>query len=221
MKTETYSNEAKVKSDLTLHTTTTNALLKASLNFLIAVVICVIANLALRIDFVLLGNSIGEISVTEFTEQFMLVIAAGCFFYLANAQPKLRHAAVLIGSFFLVMIIRENDAFFDHINHGFWVYPALVTTIAALFYATKNGKNTLEQLALIVESKHMNLLIVGMALLLVYSRLFGMGGFWKEVMGQDYVRLVKDIAEEGTELLAYSIIAFASFKVARTFRVKR
>ncbi len=31
-------------------------------------------------------------------------------------------------------------------------------------------------------------------------------------MGDDYVRVVKNIAEEGTELLAYCLIAFAEFK---------
>ncbi len=58
----------------------------------------------------------------------------------------------------------------------------------------------------------MNLLVTGVMLLLVFSRLFGMGSFWHNVMGDDYVRAVKNIAEEGTELLAYCLIAFASLK---------
>lgn len=66
----------------------------------------------------------------------------------------------------------------------------------------------------------MNLLITGVMLLLVFSRLFGMGSFWHNIMGADYVREVKIIAEEGTELLAYCLIAFASVKTVNGFRNK-
>ncbi|OLQ89425.1 hypothetical protein BIY21_15255 [Vibrio ponticus] len=221
MKTTTYSNEKKIENDYSLTPSTSHAILKSGLNFLIAVAFCALVNLALRIDYVVLGNTLGEESVTEFMEQIMLIISASSFYYLAKTKPQLKHAAVLIGSFFLVMLIRENDGFLDHIAHGSWVYPALFVTFSALFYAFKNGKQTLDQMAVILSSNYMNMLILGVVLLLVYSRLFGMGDFWKGVMQEHYIRDVKNIAEEGTELLAYCIIAFSSFKIMRGFRKQK
>ncbi|MCW1890551.1 hypothetical protein OK016_20470 [Vibrio chagasii] len=44
-------------------------------------------------------------------------------------------------------------------------------------------------------SPHMNLLVTGVMLLLVFSRLFGMGS-WHNVMGDDYVRAVKNIGKK-------------------------
>jgi hypothetical protein len=179
---------------------------------LIVLVIGIVANLALRIDFVLLNGNVGEISVTEMLQQLLLIISSGSFAYLAREKREVKHAAMLISAFFGVMFIREMDFWFDKIVHGAWIVPALLVAGSAILYAIKNGKRTIDQLALILASPHMNLLVTGVMLLLVISRLFGMGSFWHNVMGDDYVRAVKNIAEEGTELLAYFLIAFASLK---------
>ncbi|GAK83923.1 hypothetical protein JCM19238_1485 [Vibrio ponticus] len=221
MKTTTYTEEKTLGHEFSLHRSTSEIILKRSLMALIGIAICLLVNVAMRVDYVILGNKLGELSLTESLEQIMLLISSVSFFYLIKLQPKLKHAAALFGSFFLVMLIRENDALFDYILHGFWVYPAVAVTLAAISYAWRNGKQTLDQIAVVLNSSYMNMLILGVILLLVYSRLFGMGDFWKGVMQEHYVRDVKNIAEEGTELLAYCIIAFSSLKVVRSFKAKR
>ena len=221
MKTTTYTNEKAFDSEISGHRSTSEIIQKRCLTALIGVAICFLVNLVLRVDYILLGNQIGELSLTEMLEQLMLIISAGSFYWLVKTQPTLKHAAVLVGTFFLVILIRENDAFFDYISHGFWLYPALVATFTALVYATRNGKQTLDQLVVILSASYMNMLIWGVIMLLVYSRLFGMGSFWHGVMGEHYVRDVKNIAEEGSELLAYCIIAFSSFKIQRQFKAAR
>ncbi|CAK2140888.1 hypothetical protein VCRA2110O318_60080 [Vibrio crassostreae] len=40
-------------------------------------------------------------------------------------------------------------------------------------------------------------------------------------MGDDYIRVVKNIAEEGAELLAYCLIAFASLKTVHCITRKK
>ncbi|WP_060981569.1 hypothetical protein [Vibrio splendidus] len=198
--------------EFTLSQSTSQVIYKRCQTALVVLAIGIVANLALRIDFVLLNGNVGEISVTEMLQQLLLIIASGSFAYLAREKREVKHAAMLISAFFSVMFIREMDFWFDKIVHGAWVVPALLVAGSAIFYAIKNGKRTIDQLALILASPHMNLLVTGVMLLLVFSRLFGMGSFWHNVMGDDYVRAVKNIAEEGTELLAYCLIAFASLK---------
>ncbi|MEZ8284198.1 hypothetical protein AB4277_14120 [Vibrio splendidus] len=198
--------------EFTLSQSTSQVIYKRCQTALVVLAICIVANLALRIDFILLNGNVGEISVTEMLQQILLIIASGSFAYLAREKREVKHAALLISAFFGVMFIREMDFWFDKIAHGAWIVPALLVAGSAVFYAIKNGKRTIDQLALILASPHMNLLVIGVMLLLVFSRLFGMGSFWHNVMGDDYVRVVKNIAEEGTELLAYCLIAFASLK---------
>ncbi|OED69767.1 hypothetical protein A143_06375 [Vibrio splendidus ZS-139] len=198
--------------EFTLSQSTSQVIYKRCQTALIVLAISIVANLALRIDFVLLNGNVGEISVTEMLQQLLLMVTSGSFAYLAREKSEVKHAALLISAFFAVMFIREMDFWFDKIVHGAWVYPAIFLAGSAIFYAIRNGKRTIDQLALILASPHMNLLVTGLMILLVFSRLFGMGSFWHNVMGDDYVRVVKNIAEEGTELLAYCLIAFASLK---------
>ncbi|MFA0413679.1 hypothetical protein AB4520_07695 [Vibrio renipiscarius] len=217
MKTNTYTHTSDntLLKEFDLDKSSSRIILKSFHTALIAIAICLLVNVALRIDYIFFGNSLGEASVTEILELVMLAISSGSFFLVAKQRPSLKHAAVLVGAFFLVMFIRENDGWLDHIAHGSWVYPAVLTAVAAIIYAAKNGKQSVTQLAVILNAPSANLLILGLIMLLVYSRLMGMGGFWKDVMSEHYVRDVKSIVEEGTELLAYCIIAYASVKIQR------
>ncbi|UOE82543.1 hypothetical protein LTQ03_17615 [Vibrio splendidus] len=216
MKSQPKTNEQTPMSfelpEFTLSQSTSQVIYKRCQTALVVLAIGIVANLALRIDFVLLNGNVGEISATEMLQQLLLIVTSGSFAYLAREKREVKLAALLISAFFAVLFIREMDFWFDKIVHGAWVVPALLVAGSAIFYAIKNGKRTIDQLALILASPHMNLLVTGVMLLLVFSRLFGMGSFWHNVMGDDYVRVVKNIAEEGTELLAYCLIAFASLK---------
>lgn len=198
--------------EFTLSHSTSKVIYKRCQTALVVMAIGIIVNLAIRIDFVFLNGSIGETSVTEMLQQLLLLVSSASFAYLAKERSEIRHAAILISAFFAVMFVRELDFWFDQIVHGAWVYPAVAIAGSAIFYACKNGKRTLDQLALILASPHMNLLVTGVMLLLVFSRLFGMGSFWQGVMDEHYIRNVKNIAEEGTELLSYSLITFAAIK---------
>ncbi len=214
MKTSTNSNQGlnSFTDEFSLSSSASKIILKRCQTALIFIAISILVNVAIRLDYVFLGNNLGEISITELLEQCSLLVSSFAFFLLSKHRPDTKHAAVLIASFFLVMFIRELDFWFDMISHGSWVYPALAITLAALVYAGKNPQRSINQLAEILRSPHMNVLIIGLMLLLVYSRLFGMGAFWKGVMSEHYIRDVKNIAEEGTELLAYLIISFGSIR---------
>ena len=65
----------------------------------------------------------------------------------------------------------------------------------------------------------MNFLIGSVVLLIVFSGLYGMGHFWYSVMGEHYIREVKNVSEESMELLCYSLIALAAAKTRISMRV--
>lgn len=165
----------------------------------------------IRFDVLVLKNNIPEQSATEYIEQLLLLGTALCYAYIGWGSRYHRRVAVLVSAFFSCMFIRELDSFFDqYIYHGFWVVPALIVAISAIGYALTDRKNTLLNLDEFLKNNNFSSLCLGLAILLVFSRLFGMGSFWHQVMGDDYIRIVKNIAEEGTELLGYTIIFYAS-----------
>ena len=214
MKNTTHSNHGLISftDEFSLSSSASKIIFKRCQTALIFIAISILVNVAIRLDYVFLGNGLSEFSITEMFEQLSLLVSCSVFFLLSKHRPDTKRAATLIASFFLVMFIRELDFLFDMISHGAWVYPALAVTLSALVYAGKQPRSSLNQLAEILRSPHMNVLIIGLMLLLVYSRLFGMGDFWKGVMSEHYVRDVKNIAEEATELLGYLIISFGSVR---------
>ncbi|EDP57892.1 hypothetical protein [Vibrio sp. AND4] len=191
---------------------------KSVLSALTIVAISILVNLSIRVDYVMLGSSLGEISITETLQLIMLTIASWSFFRVSKQQSNVSHAAMLISGFFAVLIIREMDYWFDIIHHGCWVFPALAVTALACAKAYQGGKGTVNEMATILQSPYMKLLIGAVILLLVYSRLYGMGSFWHHVMGAHYIRDVKNISEEGMELLCYSLIALSAVRTRRELK---
>ncbi|MBR9787560.1 MAG: hypothetical protein GYB40_06460 [Vibrionaceae bacterium] len=193
---------------------------RACLSALMMVAISIVVNLSIRLDYVVLGSNLGELSVTETLQLVMLAITSWSFFSLSKRTPELKHAAVLISGFFVVLMIREMDYWMDMIHHGSWVYPALTITALACARAYQGGKGTVNEMARILQNPHMKLLIGSVVLLLVFSRLYGMGSFWRHVMDESYIRDVKNISEEGIELLCYSLIALSAFRTRRELKVQ-
>lgn len=182
---------------------------------LVIIFISLLVNVAIRLDTRLLKTYLSEESFTEYAQTVCILITLILFLVLAVKRPDLRQAAVLISGFFSVIMIRELDGVFDAVYHGFWLVPALLVTLLSLLYALKDGGSLVRQMANILRAPSMKILICGLMILMVYSRLFGMGSFWNEVMSAHYVREVKIIAEEGTELLAYCLITFGAFLVRK------
>ncbi|NAW56001.1 MULTISPECIES: hypothetical protein [unclassified Vibrio] len=196
------------------------AFLNVFSNVAVMAVIAIAVNLMLRLDVYYFGNSMPEFSFTEVSQLVCLTIAFGCFARIAHHRPDLKHVAALACGLFAVMFIREMDNTLDTITHGFWKYPALVAAGLAISYAYSAKERIVNQMAVMATSHGVNLVVSGIVLLVVFSRLFGTGSFWQAVMGEDYVRMVKSIAEEGAELLCYSLIAFASVKALLGFKTK-
>jgi len=145
------------------------------------------------------------------------------FFWSAVKVKSSRTLFVLISAFFGCMLLRELDFYFDKITHGFWFYPTLVLALSAIYYALKNNKN-ISSSALMFKNKqaYFNIL-VGLVIIMVFSRLFGSGSLWKEVMGDDYQHLYKTIIQEGLELFGYLFLFIGScyqFMDVKTFLKK-
>ncbi|MGF1878062.1 hypothetical protein L4D77_22480 [Photobacterium frigidiphilum] len=180
--------------------------------------ISIIDNLTFRIDYIYLHTGLGEISLTESLQLVALIITFINFIIIGKNNQHLKHATFLIAGFFTVLFIRELDFLFDYIVHGFWIYPALFVTIIACLYAYQAKKGIILEMAYLLQKPYMKLVLIGVALLLFFTRLYGMANFWSQVMTEHYLRDVKTISEEGTELLCYSLIALGAVNLKKTLK---
>ena len=158
-------------------------------------------------------GDMSEKSFVEFGQSIFLFATSVIFMYLASKGKA--NGLWLVAGFFICMLIREQDAYFDDIFHGSWKYFALVSVVFFVWKSLNQEKgNALKTLAEYMQSPPFTTMSFGIMVVLVFSRVFGMGKLWKLIMGDKFNHLVKNVAEEGTELFGYSIIFLAAVEYA-------
>lgn len=182
-----------------------NFLLKRFAFFLCAAVIVALTTGCIFIDILIFDGGISESSITEYAQESLLAIICLFFFVKAYQNSQMRGGYTLIMGFFLCLLIRELDSVFDQLAHGSWVWFALTVTFICIAIAIREGKNTLSALTQFISHPSNGMLISGLLCILLFSRLFGMGILWKTILGDDFNRTVKNMAEEGCELFGYTL----------------
>ncbi|MGK3143929.1 hypothetical protein [Pantoea sp. C2G6] len=180
--------------------------------FLMAALFLTLTIVPIYIDVAWMHNALHETSFTETTQELMLASIALLFFIAAQRRPAQRGALTLVAGFYSCMLIRELDFAFDTIQHGSWVWFALAVTAGSLAVALRTPKKTVHALANLLLHRNWPVMASGFLVVLIFSRLFGIHALWQHLMLGDYNRVVKNMAEEGTELLGYSLCWLASVR---------
>ncbi|MFP2833843.1 transporter [Citrobacter portucalensis] len=186
------------------------ALVRTVLYFFLATVFASIVLFGLWLDVHVLHDKLGEISITEIVQEGILAVIVIIHFKLVKDTEYMQECNLLIGGFFMVMLIRELDALFDFIAHGSWVWFALSVSILAISHAAVRYRKTLLQLSSYPQTPYYGMMISGLLCVLVFSRLFGMHLLWDSVLGEQYVRMVKNMVEEGAESFGYTLCLTSS-----------
>ncbi len=157
------------------------------------------------------NQNILEDSFVEFSQEWLLLGTTALF--AMQAITKRQGGLWLIAGFFGCLFCRELDAYFDMIVHGAWKYFAIVVIGFVFFKAWRLGKeNTIASLAAFMKSRAFVFIFIGLLIVLVYSRLFGMGELWHTIMADHFNRTVKNVVEEGTELWGYALVFWGAVK---------
>lgn len=147
---------------------------------------------------------------TELFQSAVLAVSSGLFFFEAWHKPSLRGALVLVGGFIGCMLIREQDYYFDFIRHGCWVWPAVALALGCIGFACTQLRATVSGLERFVRWKYFPFLLIGLVIVLAYSRLFGMRVLWEMLLGDNFLYSAKSAMEESSELLGYLFILVSS-----------
>lgn len=176
--------------------------------------------LLMYIDAVTIA-SFGETSLVEIAQSVLLFVITLIFALSAIRIPAMTTSAWLLATFSAASLVRENDMWLDMLHSDGW--QILVTPIlaAGLYHTWKNRAQFLREQEIYTQSASFGLLTSAILTTYLFSRLYGMGVFWKAVFQERYIRAIKDMSEECLELFGYGLLQCAALEfVALARRVQ-
>ena len=166
----------------------------------------------------ILNRRVKEDSAIEIGQESCLFVISVLLLYQASKQPTYKHLSYVLALFFSIHLVREFDFFLDKIFDGLWQIIAFSMLAFSLFIFMKNRKLIIDQIGRLRDTISVGLFLIGITLLHVFSRLWGKSDNWKTLLQEKYMRVFKDLAEEGLELVAYSILFIATVELLLTLK---
>ncbi len=191
------------------------SILIALTEFLFLAALLIGIRLIITIDGGITFEGASENSVTEYTQEGLILLSAILFGVGAWQRPESRGFLVLVAGLFGCMFVRELDHLLDRVVHGFWVYPAVLLAVTSIVYARFCGRTVIAPMALYTQTRSYVYLSIGLLIVIVFSRIFGSNSLWRELMGGDYQWGYKMIIQEALELSGYVLIAYGSWLAYR------
>ena len=185
-----------------------------------ALAACMFSALLVYVELIVRGQC-GEGGFVEYMQAIILLVVALLCAILAKRRTDLRGGMTLAFGLFATMFIRENDQLLDNVFHGFWIIPALAAFVVSVVIAWRAKETILPSIRKVCESVYYPLFAVGFFVTVVFSRIFGMKAIWMIAVGHDDYRQAKHVAEEGCELLGYSMMLLWAILFVRSILRER
>jgi len=162
-----------------------------------------------------------ENSWTERLQVFHLFLIAIVFILAGKKSPGKRSLVWLLAGAASIAIIREFDSFLDgYVFDGAWQTLALSAFLLIVYKVYHQRKAVVPAIDEFSAHPSFGMCLAGFLTTFVFSRMFGRGIFWQAVMEENYIRSVKNAAEESVELLGYALILFAALEYLRMIHLK-
>ncbi len=161
------------------------------------------------------AHKYGEHSYTEWGQVVMLIMIIGLFFWTAKLDKDKQAVSIAVTGFFTMALIREFDMHLDLVYDGLWQILALVTLLITVWLVYKQKAFFKASVIYLFSTPAFGFIAAGFLTTFVFSRLYGRGTFWKQVMEDGYMRTVKNASEESIELLGYTIIFIGAIEYFR------
>ncbi|GHB24861.1 hypothetical protein [Salinicola rhizosphaerae] len=160
------------------------------------------------------GPNFSELSMTEITQAIVLLLCASSMLYIRQRLRVMPTVTLLLWAFFSASFVRENDLWLDtYVFDGAWQALVTLILIPVLFTVLRCRRAFAREFSQISNTFGFGLFAGGFLTTYVFSRLYGRTELWQTMMGDGYLRVVKDAAEELTELIGYTLLLFACIEM--------
>ncbi|MGP9684441.1 hypothetical protein [Halomonas sp. AOP25-F1-15] len=155
-----------------------------------------------------------ELGFTEFTQTIILATCCLMLLYIRQVLKVWPTVTLLLFAFIAASLVREQDYFFDeYVGQDAWKVVVSLIAIPSIAWVVIQRRRFMEEFIYYSNTFSFGLFAAGLLTTYVFSRLYGRQIFWRAVLEDNYLRDIKDIAEEVVELLGYSLILFATLEL--------
>lgn len=152
----------------------------------------------------------------EVGQETLLFAALLLMGFAAKKDARYAGGIWLIAAFLTALFIRELDAWFDDLFHGAWKYILVAYLGWASWKIRRSGFETvIPGIAHFIRSPAFPMMLVGVVIVLAYSRLYGYKGMWALYAGECSWGAIKTLSEEATELVGYAMMFYSSWVYQR------
>ena len=170
-----------------------------------------------------------EILFTEYSYtqlgQSVALLAGIVASALLLRRRVLSQLGLLIVALLTCALVRESDSFLDSVADGLWQMIVLLILVAVTLQMMAQKRALQTQVAWLGSHFSFGLMLAGFAIIMGFSRVFGRGEMWRQIMGESYSKTIKYFAEESVELMGYAILMIGviefSLAAMRHFRDRR
>lgn len=155
-----------------------------------------------------------ESGFTELAQSALLAIAIALVVATRRLDHRLPHVTLLLFGLLGASLIREQDAWLDaYVFDGAWQMLVTLLVVPILFVVIRDRRAFAAELERYAATFSGGLFAAGFLATYAFSRLYGRGEMWQAILGEQYLRIVKDAAEEVTELFGYSLLMLAMLEL--------
>ncbi|RRO21866.1 hypothetical protein [Flavobacteriaceae bacterium 14752] len=167
-----------------------------------------LCTIPIEADF-LIGQA-NESNAIEFAQQSILLVTILIGFMSLAYSSQYKVFMSVLSLFIAMHLVREFDAWFDTQFPSLGWFPFVVLlAIIMLTILIKKFKSFLSQIKSLNNTLGFGILLISLANLHVFTRIYGKPSNWRNIMSDKYLYSVERASEESVELVAYMMILIA------------
>ena len=158
----------------------------------------------------------------EIMETVFALAAALIFLLAARQNPARTPCSILLAGFLFCIFIRESDDILDtFVFRHAWKAGVTLVFIFSAIYAIRHEQELYISILGFINRPSFGIFMSGLLVLIVFSRLFGYGPFWKAIMNDGSFHMAKRVTEEGVEQMGYFLVFISSCEYLCDARTRR
>ena len=156
-----------------------------------------------------------ERSWTEMCQITLLFFSALVLVITGIKDPESSSLTTLLAGMIFIAMIRECDAILDsYFFDGAWQTGAMLVASIVCVLVCRKKDSLMPSIVAFMKRPSFGFFVCSFITVFVFSRLFGRNVLWHDIMGDaQFIRAVKNAAEEGSELFGYGMMFLACIEL--------